>query len=111
MDDNNNNNNNKQKQKTMKATTLQKRLEKLNLKKNTIAYKIVIKILTDENFATSTIRTCWTSGSGRYTTNLCYTDNVLSILREIGIKFEWGNDAPRGGLHGDFIKILTKIEF
>jgi len=95
----------------MKATTLKKRLEMLNLNKNTIAYKIVLKILTDENYAKGKVRTCWTSASGRFTTNMCYVEQVSYVLNEIGIKFEYGNDAPRGGVHGDFIKILTKIEF
>lgn len=95
----------------MKATELKSKLENLNLNKKSIAYKIVHKILTNQNYATSTIRTCWTSGRGYFTRNMCYTNSVIAILRKIEIKFEASNDAPRGGLHGDFIKILSKIEF
>ena len=28
----------------------------------------------------------------------------------LGINFESGNDSPRGGLTGNFFKILTKID-
>ena len=56
------------------------------------------------------VRPCKTSGSGRFTTNLDYTADVCRLLDSLRIKYEVGNDAPRGGLTGNYIKIKTKID-
>ena len=99
----------------MKATTLQKRLDnRYQGSKNTIAYKIVTDVINKTNksyriFREDIIRPVTTSGSGRFTTNLDYTRDVESLLDLIGVKYVSGNDAPRGGATGNFIKIITKI--
>lgn len=56
------------------------------------------------------IRPVRTSGSGRFTKNMDYTADICRALDACGIKYETGNDAPRGGACGTFIKVLTKIE-
>ena len=56
------------------------------------------------------IRPCTTSGHGRFTTNLDYTADVCRLLDRLKIKYISGNDSPRGGKTGNFIKILTKID-
>ena len=56
------------------------------------------------------IRPCTTSGRGRFTTNIDYTADVCLLLDQLKIKYIFGNDSPRGGKTGNFIKILTKIE-
>ena len=56
------------------------------------------------------IRPCTTSGRGRFTTNLDYTADVCRMLDQLGIKYISGNDSPRGGKTGNFIKVLTKID-
>ena len=100
----------------MKATTLQKRLDnRYKGSKNTIAYKIVTDVINKTNksyrvFWENTIRPVTTSGSGRFTTNLDYTRDVENLLDLIGVKYTSGNDAPRGGATGNFIKIITKID-
>ncbi len=92
----------------MKTTTLKNRLEKrYNGARNSKAYQIVNSMIEAN---CKIIRTCHTSGSGRYTTNLDYTEEVKRILMLIGVKFESGNDSPRGGKPGNFIKIITKIQ-
>jgi hypothetical protein len=105
----------------MKKETLQNRLEKrYNSSKSTKDYQIVKDIVNETNKSYMvwrnekgqiTIRPCQTSGRGRYTTNLDYTAATESTLTLLGIKFESGNDSPRGGKTGNYITIKTKIEF
>ena len=33
--------------------------------------------------------------------------NMLCVLNELNIRFEVGNDAPRGGVTGDYIQIIS----
>lgn len=56
------------------------------------------------------IRTCSVSGRGRFCKNMDYTAEVASLLNKANIKFEQGNDAPRGGKEGNYIT-LTHVEF
>ncbi len=99
----------------MKTQTLKKRLEKRYTGSKTAKDYAILK---DFIFGTNktgmvndyTIRPVHTSGSGRFKSNLDYTENTLRTLKLLGIKFKFGNDAPRGGLTGNFIIILTKIE-
>ena len=51
------------------------------------------------------IRTCHTSGSGRFTSNLDSTDATIQALKALGLTFNCGNDAPRGGLTGNWIEL------
>lgn len=111
----------------MKAATLNNRLLNLDVNKTTIAYQIA-KELTGLYFQNSRygvkkmehvktymifgniIRPVKLSGSGRFAHNADYTAEICNILTSLKIKFEVGNDALRGGLIGNFIKIITKIE-
>lgn len=100
----------------MKATTLRKRLEnRYKGSKSAKAYQMVRDIInyTNNSYAVygNRIRPCHTSGSRRFTTNLDYTEETKTLLRLIGVKFESGNDSPRGGKTGNYIKILTKIQY
>ena len=47
----------------------------------------------------------YTSGSGRFTSNQSAYWYVTEFLKASGYKFKEGNDAPRGGKTGDFIKV------
>ena len=49
----------------------------------------------------------YTSGTGRFTTNLT-NDRVLTVIKLLGYKYMTGNDAPRGGRTGDFIKVSKR---
>lgn len=51
------------------------------------------------------IRPCYTSGRGRFTTNLDYTQQTMWLLNKMGVEFEVGNDSPRGGKCGLYIII------
>lgn len=98
----------------MKASTFKTRLDKIVTSKNRKAYQILNDIANQTNksymIVGGIIRPCHTSGSGRFTSNLDYTKEVETLLSKMSIKFESGNDSPRGGKTGNWIKILTKIE-
>lgn len=49
----------------------------------------------------------WTKSKGHY--NLIDTehDRMLEVLKTLGIKYIEGNDAPKGGAVGDYIKIIS----
>lgn len=106
----------------MKTSTLKNRIAKLEVSKSSKAYKILIDVLEgtnksycfpygwDGNLKDVKIRPCYTSGSGRFTSNQDHTLAVYSLLTKVGLKVESGNDSPRGGLTGNYIIIKTKIE-
>lgn len=56
------------------------------------------------------IYTGYYSGSGRFTTSHSAQSTIVSILKAQGYKFEIGNDAPRGGASGEFVKV-SKVAF
>lgn len=92
----------------MKTKTIQQRLDRLvekNIaKKGTCAYRLIKEMCEREK---DTIRPVWTSGSGRYTSNMNYTGQVCYLLDKMKVMYEVNNDAPRGGACGTFIKILN----
>jgi hypothetical protein len=98
----------------MKATILKNRLEKIEkISRGSKGYQVVNALITNTyNFMIfgNLIRPCHTSGSGRYTTNLDYTNDISSILDKIGVKYQSGNDSIKGGKTGNFIRIITKIK-
>jgi hypothetical protein len=51
------------------------------------------------------IYTGYYSGKGRFATACSAQNTVISILKAQGYKYEIGNDAPRGGANGDFVKV------
>lgn len=78
--------------------------------KNSIAYKVAMDIVNDTNNSYMVygdiIRPCYTSGSGRFTSNQDHTLVICKTLAEMGLSFTTGNDSPRGGKTGNFIKIV-----
>lgn len=92
----------------MKEETIRKRMEKLaaekKVSKTSSAWKLCQNLSTGK-----VLRPCWQSGSGRFTSNMDYTSDTERLLDLLKIKYKSGNDAPRGGLTGNYIKILTKI--
>jgi len=97
----------------MKTETLKNRFAKFNGSKNSKAYQIVRDWIERTNKTymvfNNHIYPCHTSGRGRYTTNLDYTDDVKAILDFLKIRYIANNDSPRGGLTGNYIHIITKI--
>ena len=87
----------------MKKETIKKRLGAKWVSKNSSAYKLLSEWLAKDG--NPIIRPCWTSGMGRYRTNLDYTTQTVALLELLRVRYEVGNDAPRCGLTGNFIKI------
>ena len=88
----------------MKKETIKKRLEKMNVSKTSSSYKLLTEWLNaSDNYV---IRPCWTSGRGRFCTNLDYTEQLKGLLTSLNVRYVSGNDAPRGGKCGNFIKII-----
>lgn len=43
------------------------------------------------------------SGTGKHTKSVDYTPSVVALLTRNGYLVEYGNDAPRGGVTGNFV--------
>lgn len=76
--------------------------EKIKMSKGCYAYQTLTKV---NPTSYDKVRTCHTSGSGRYTQCLDYTMDFRRLLDAAEIKYEYGNDAPRGGKCGQYIII------
>jgi hypothetical protein len=57
---------------------------------------------------TAKVRTCHTSGSGRFTSNIDSHAATVDALNKLGLKFTQGNDAPKGGKTGQWISLNDK---
>lgn len=90
-------------------TTLEKlaKADKTNFvtKKDGNLTSLAIDAIT--SFRGGVFRPNYTSGSGRYTINLS-NDRVKVIASLLGYKIKEGNDSPRGGQTGNYIK-LSKV--
>ena len=95
--------------KTTKRTSLEKRINKLvaekRLSKNSLVYSWVSNLQTNE-----VLRPVFVQGKTFKHSSLIDKQLELSlVLRTLGIEYVVGNDAPRGGKTGAFVKITTKI--
>jgi hypothetical protein len=99
----------------MKILTLKNRLSKrYKGSKTSKAYQVIVDLVEGTNTTYmvwgNIIRPCHVSGSGRYTKNMDYTEDVTALLDLLGVKYQSGNDAPKGGKPGNFILIKTSIK-
>jgi hypothetical protein len=97
--------------KTTASTVLTSKIEKLTtakkLTKNSIVYGWLQALVQGE----TTFRPVYTQGSSwKYSSLVDKTNELTSALSLLGVEFEQGNDAPRGGKTGAFIKIVTKVK-
>lgn len=96
----------------MKLETFDKRTQKFN--KTSKGYQLALQLMKGESTYSfeKCVRTCHTSGRGRFCKNMDYTDDTLEVLRYAGmvrgVDFEFGNDAPKGGLTGNYLKLTAK---
>lgn len=100
----------------MKQTTLYKRFKKLSVPAPSIPARIIRYLCGERIYTTmgyvddkNLIRPCYVTGRGRFIHNADHTSEVCALLDRLGVKYEKGNDAPRGGLTGIYIRIITKI--
>lgn len=56
------------------------------------------------------VRTGYYTGTGRWSTAVDNTDAVAAILAAHGIRTVRGNDAPRGGVTGAWVRVATLDE-
>lgn len=49
----------------------------------------------------------YVNGSGRWSSNQSSRIYFIQILEAFGYKYSEGNDAPRGGATGDYIKVSS----
>lgn len=91
----------------MKAETLQKRISKnLYTAKGKLKQrynKVIYWLLTDCNKVIYPRQ--WGNG---WRTLIDNSDQYLTALNLLGIDFEEGNDAPKGGAEGYFIRLTIK---
>lgn len=105
--------NNKQNYKTMKTTTtavLEKRIGKLvkakRLSKNSLVYKTLVALETGE-----LVRPVYSQGSTwKHSSLVDFTVGLRAALDLMGVEYEVGNDAPKGGKTGAYVKVTTKIK-
>lgn len=87
----------------MNKEIIKARLQRLKINKTTEAYRLLNEWLqVPEN---PKIRTCWKTGTGRFCHNLDYTSDFTTLLARLGVIYEIGNDAPRGGKNGNYVQI------
>jgi hypothetical protein len=89
----------------MKTSTLLKRIEKLELRKNTLVYGMINNLSTGD-----IIRPVFSQGrTWKHSSLVDKSRELITVLTLLKLKFETGNDAPRGGQTGYLVKIITKI--
>ena len=93
----------------MKTLEKLQKADKNNLvtKKDGSLTALTVAAIKDYRNNNGKFYTTYTSGRGRFTTNLSNT-RVFDIIRLLGYKYELGNDAPRGGKTGEFIKVSKR---
>jgi hypothetical protein len=89
----------------MKTSTLLKRIEKLELRKNTLVYGMINNLATGD-----VLRPIFSQGrTWKHSSLVNKSIELISVLNLLKLKFETGNDAPRCGQTGYFVKITTKL--
>ena len=98
--------------KTVTVSAALNRLEKIAddkyVSRNSLTYKIARRFIEDKG--KTIIRTCHTSGSGRYVKNIDVTGEVCRLLQSVGCSVTYDNDAPRGGKTGNYL-VLCNMRF
>lgn len=75
--------------------------------KSSVAYQRVREAMETKQ---QSIRTGYTRGTGRHSQAVDITNDVCRLLDLCNIAYEKGNDAPRGGVNGNYVQIITKIK-
>lgn len=92
----------------MKATTLQSRIEKnLFTKKGTLHSRYINPIGLLKHPDTVARPRKW-NRNGSHMTLVDSSHNYVYVLTVLGIDYETGNDAPRCGAEGYYIKLTKK---
>ena len=91
--------------KTQKITTAIKNFATKEFNKSTLVNQVIESVL---NNGERLLRPIYSQGSSWKCSSLIDIHiKVESVLKSLNINFETGNDSPRGGKTGYFIKITT----
>lgn len=92
----------------MNTQTFISRVEKANAHrsqhnhiKSTKGYKLALELCTTD----TAIRPCYTSGSGRFTSNQDHTEVMLNVLKAAKVEYTLTNDAARGSATGNVVTL------
>ena len=94
----------------MKVETILRRLEASKTNKRSSVYNLVVSFCEDyKNGKYKVIHTCKGNGYrfGRYHGLTDKTTELTSLLNKLRVSYEKGNDAPRGGRLGTYVKIIN----
>ena len=95
--------------KTTSSSVLAKKIEVLVTARVICRRSFVYECLADLK-SNDILRPVFTTGiTWNYSTLHDKSKELITILKLLNIDFTIGNDAPKGGKTGYFIKILTKI--
>lgn len=78
-------------------TVLEEDFHKLNLRKNSYKYNMTLQIIQGNPVYTVLSGTKWGWQD--------YTNDVVDVLKKLGVKYKIGNDAPRGGKLGTYVEV------
>lgn len=86
---------------------MKKATQKLVLTQKGEVHQHVISAIQNCRFDGNKIYFSSWKRNGRHHTLADYSFRIIQILQAQKYKMEFGNDAPRGGKDGDFIKVST----
>jgi hypothetical protein len=87
----------------MNTTTFDNRIKVAGINKATVAYKLALQLCQTDTF----VRPCYTSGTGRFTSNQDHTSATINILKNVGVECVLTNDAARGSATGNVIRLTV----
>lgn len=85
----------------MKKETFDKRAKRSGLHKSSIAYRELLSLLDGTKTESRP------DVSNRHRVDV-YTDDMLHHASRMGIGIQRGNDAPRGGIAGNYVYLTAK---
>ena len=91
----------------MKTTTILKRMAGLKVNKTSLVYKMIVDYCKAYDDGRETIiRPCKIYGAKRFITLNDKTDELCLLLDRMKVSYARGNNAPKGGKCGNYVKIL-----
>mgnify|MGYP007046279391 CR=1 FL=1 len=92
--------------KTLKDITKKDTVNNVTKKDGTLKTRVIEALKSYQTVPNNgVIHYSFYTGSGRYTRKVSYYYELTQLLKLAGYKWTEGNDAPRGGAQGDFIKV------
>jgi len=77
--------------------------------KTTIQVKLTrnVRVSIDELYQVGFTRTGKSSYSKGWANKSVWTSDVITACKSLGINYEVGNDAPRGGASGEYVRLMA----